>query len=212
MPAFYQRLRSLRRLGHLSTWRFLALVVTDPRWEPLYRSLSRGSPERRFDDPVPWLAWHSLAPLTGEIAQRRGAKILEWGSGASTLWYHHHGLTPTAIEHDPDWFSACQRYLRGKADLRLVPLGNAYVRPDLSLSDYAIIVIDGRDRNACGAFVCEAIEAGIVAPGTLIILDDSNRERYQPTIDRLVLLSRRHRTFSGPTSVEIDKTTTFFWV
>lgn len=212
MAAFISRAAQLRRLAKPSTWRFLALLLTDPRWKPLFDSLAVNSLEKRFADPVPWLAWHSLALLEEEVGKRCGGRVLEWGSGASTLWYFLHGVRPTAIEHDVAWFEACQKYLGGKADLRLVPVGDDYCRPAVNLAEFSVIVIDGRERVACGRYIYEGIKHGTVVKGTLVVFDDSNRDRYRPVLRDLESTCSRHQSFSGPTSVEIDKMTTFFWV
>ena len=207
-----QRLKQCKRFASLSTWRFLLMVSTDPRWQPLYDSLAVNSLKNRFRRPMPWFAWHSFRQLEQEVSERRGGKVLEWGCGASTLWYYQNGMYPTALEHDPDWFRACSSYLQGRADIRLIDLGPDYSRPQVDLADYGVIVIDGRQRCECAAFVCEGIEAHQIRTGTLIVFDDSNRDRYLSSLQRLALLCTRHWSYSGPTSLELDKLTTFFWV
>jgi hypothetical protein len=207
-----ERFAQLGRLTRPSTWRFIALICTDPRWHYLFDSLSARNIKFGFEAPVPWVAWHALPILETEVRAREGQRVLEWGVGASTLWYQNHGLHVTGIEHDPAWFAACRERLGDAVDLRLLPLGSEYSRPDIDLSEFGIIVVDGRTRNACAEFVIEGIRDGRVSTGTLILFDDTNRERYSESVEELFSLCSDHRSYSGPTSVEIDKLTTLFWV
>ena len=209
--AIRERLACLRRLAHPETWRFLALVLTDPRWQPLYDSVTRRDPRERFRAPTPWFTWHSFPVLEAEVGRRRGQRLLEWGAGASTKWFTERGLRVTAIEHDRGWYEVCRGAVHG-ADIRLVDVRDGYASPAIDPSDYGVFVIDGRERGACAAYVAAAIQSGKIRKGTLLIFDDSNRERYRPALDSLASLCSAHRSYSGPTSVEIDKLTTFFWV
>ncbi len=209
--AIKERLACLRRLARPGTWRFLALVLTDPRWEPLYDSVNRRDPRARFRNPTPWFAWHSFPVLEEEVARRKGQRLLEWGAGASTLWWAERGLRVTAIEHDRGWYEVCRSFVPD-ADVRWMDVRDGYASPALDPSDYGVFVIDGRERVACASFVAAAIQRGDVRRGTLLIFDDSNRERYRAALEDLASLCAEHRSYSGPTSVEIDKLTTFFWV
>lgn len=200
----------IKRLVQPSTWRLIALVVSDPRWDPLFVSL-KSNPGERFRNPVPWYAWNAIPVVEAEVSRLSGEKVLEWGTGSSTLWYARRGMRVTGIEHDPQWFDVCARHV-AEADLRLIPLGEQYASPTVDLSEFRLIVIDGRLRSRCAKFVSDGIESGAVKPGTVIIFDDSNRSDYAEALENLARLCSSHRAFSGPTSVEIDKLTTVFWV
>lgn len=206
-----ERMRNLRRLAEPSTWRFLALVVTDPRWEPLFHSLRARKPAQRFRDPLPWFAWHALPALEDDLRRRAGKRVLEWGSGASTLWYRQQGLVVTSIEDNPLWYEACREALGSDADLRLVPLGS-YSRPEVDPSRYEVFVIDGRRRSECARFLLEHISSGQIPKRALIICDDSNYDCYGDSLTALMDVCSSHRTYSGPTSCELDKQTTLLWV
>lgn len=206
------RIKHLRRLTHLSAWRFIALVVTDPRWQPLYDSLARNAPEDRFNDPVPWITWHAVAVLEQEAANRSGQAVLEWGMGGSTLWYQQRGLRVTAIEHDPQWFQLCRARVGATADLRLLEDWSTYTRPDINPSDFDIFVIDGRKRNECAFFLAEHIRSGEIRKGSVIVFDDTQRSAYIPGVDAIAELCQRHRSFSGPVAGELDQLTTLFWI
>ncbi|MEP9354541.1 hypothetical protein ABLE93_13180 [Xanthobacter sp. KR7-65] len=207
------RLKESRRLLHPSTWRWFLLTATNGAYAPLFQSLAVSNRDR-FKDPVPWFAWHSFPVLAEEVKARTGGKLLEWGSGASTAYYVSNGLKVTAFEHIPGWADMLRDALKAKgleADIR-VTAPEAYARPDLDPGEFSIFVIDGRERSACAGWLAEAIQAGRVGPGTLIIFDDSQRPRYAEAIALLARLCKRQATYTGPTSLDLDKATTFFWV
>lgn len=119
------------------------------------------------------------------------------GQRPSTIWLSRLGATVTAIEHDPDWAAKVRDKTAGFAATRViaVPAANegvigsgkkgfegqyfdAYVH---AIRDHAgpfdLIVIDGRAREAC---LAEAIPK--LAPGGLILFDDTRRARYRAAI------------------------------
>jgi hypothetical protein len=147
---------------------------------------------------IPWLVFAAVARL--EAIDLRGARVFEYGSGASTRYWLRRGATLTSIEHDPAWYAQVQRTLpRGApVDYRLVqpepaPPGdpsdpNAYASaalPGWSFRRYVeqiaavrddsldIVLIDGRARPAC---LAQALPK--VRPGGLVILDNSDRPYY----------------------------------
>lgn len=146
---------------------------------------------------LPWWTFDAVETVDAFLAAHPGARVFEWGSGASTLWLSRRGAKVTAVEHDPDWASAVGEKTAGFPDTRVIgvpaaasgeiPSGkkgfegqyfDAYVR---SIRDHEgpfdLIVIDGRAREAC---LLEAIPK--LAPGGYILFDDTKRERYRKAI------------------------------
>ncbi len=207
------RLKESYRLLQPSTWRWFFLTATNKEYAPLFNQLALSN-EDRFKNPVPWFAWKSFPVLAEELRARSGRQLLEWGSGASTAYYVRNGMVVIAYEHVSEWAGMLRKSLEAmklKADIR-VSEPSAYARPDVDPGAFSVFVIDGRERAACALWLAEAIEAGRIGPGTLIIFDDSQRDRYADAIATLGRLSSRHTTFTGPTSLDLDKATTFFWV
>ena len=54
---------------------------------------------------VPWWTFKAADEVAEFLAKRPDARVLEWGSGASTLWLARRAAQVTAIEHDPGWDS-----------------------------------------------------------------------------------------------------------
>lgn len=115
----------------------------------------------------------------------------EWGSGASSHWLSERLCSLGTVEHDRSWLS------------RLEPRENltAMFRPqDLSYEDavnvythspLGFIAIDGRRRVAC---VSQALP--LLAPWGMLLLDDSQRDRYRPAVAAIDLagLTRVHHS------------------
>lgn len=132
-------------------------------------------------------------------------RLFEWGTGASTVWFAARVREMIAIEHDPAWFDRIRAQLAGKGlrnvDYRLCvqnppssPDGGALKSP-LSKPEFAsyvsqideypdgyfdVIAIDGRERVGCAQHAVSK-----VAPGGVIILDDTRRVRYGPIFSLL---------------------------
>lgn len=139
-----------------------------------------------------------------------GMRILEWGSGGSTVFCAKRGAEVTSIEHVPDWAQLVQtelkrRKLSAQVTVHRIDLEAEYVDVIDQLSgSFDLIVVDGRRRVEC---VLKAHSR--VVPGGWLVLDDSDREAYLPAEEplsdwrKLVLKGPRHRTR--------DETQTTMW-
>ncbi len=152
---------------------------------------------------VPWWTYDAIEKVEAFLAAKPGARVFEWGSGASTVWLAKRAGSVVSIDHDAPWveFSAPRLAEQGNARVQLVP-ADAHPDPDpLFLSGkpgyagqtfrayveaidrqegrFDLIVIDGRARGAC---LDRAIER--LARGGLIVFDNSHRARYRKAIAR----------------------------
>lgn len=154
---------------------------------------------------VPWWTFEAADEVAAFLAERPGARVLEWGSGASTVWLARRAASVVSIEHDPVWAARTARALAardaGNVELRVVeptrlvaPGGVPSAKPGfegLDFERYAdavdavpgeldLVVIDGRAREAC---LVRAIDR--LVAGGLIVLDNVDRARYREAIDAL---------------------------
>lgn len=151
---------------------------------------------------VPWWTFASADAVEDFLRGRPGARALEWGSGASTVWLARRCGSVVSIEHDVDWARSMQRVLPANAELRVVPPVDAGTRlsrdvvtsskrgfEGLDFADYVaevdalegvfdVVVVDGRAREACLARAVDRL-----APGGVLVVDNVERERYQRAID-----------------------------
>lgn len=154
---------------------------------------------------LPWWTFDAIEAVQRFLGQSRDKRVFEWGSGASTLWLSERAKSVTSIEFDPEWHAALSKKLTNRpVSLKLVPSSSegsigsaksgfegryfdAFVAAIQAESDpFDLIVIDGRAREAC---LAEAIPH--LAPGGIIVFDDTKRERYQRAIAATPLKLRR---------------------
>ena len=137
---------------------------------------------------LPW--WPYAAAATVSAALPPSARVFEYGGGGSTLWLADRGAEVTVAEHDRQWGELLRTELGERARIRVVEPVDAglvssrhypgrffddYVRlidaePDGSLD---LVIVDGRARVECGLRA-----RAKVRPGGMLLLDDSDRERY----------------------------------
>ncbi|MEQ8900589.1 MAG: class I SAM-dependent methyltransferase [Roseovarius sp.] len=153
---------------------------------------------------VPWWTYRAIDRVEAFLRTRANARVFEFGSGASTVWLAHRAGHVTSVEHHADWYARMQSALArqpecARVDLRHVPpeteqLPDSFYQSTKAgfegacFSAYAgsideaggrfdLVVIDGRARPAC---LRHAL--GRLAPGGLIVFDNSNRAHYRAHI------------------------------
>lgn len=147
---------------------------------------------------VPWWTFESADLVSDFLDDRPGARVFEWGSGASTVWLGRRSATVTSVEHDREWADTMADVLPGNASLKVVePVPSAagvqsgkpgfegldfssYVGAiEATDGEFDLIVIDGRAREVC-------LERALprLADDGLIVLDNVDRARYREAIDK----------------------------
>jgi hypothetical protein len=169
---------------------------------------------------LPWMVYQSLDFLKDFC--RPGDRVFEYSSGGSTIFFAGLGLRGVSIEHDADWAKRVESELERSlpdADWQILvvppnPASSDVERRfrsssdfyrDFSFVDYvtalaaypknhfALIAVDGRARNACIEMACNH-----VAPGGVLLIDNSDRQEYWAQIDRLKENGWQSREFTGP--------------
>lgn len=148
-------------------------------------------------EPLPWFTYGAIEFLKRRIPRR--ASVFEYGAGNGTLWWAARVKQVDAVEHHSAWYESVRARMPGNVTLRHVPLGgSAYPGSILATRQkYDIVVVDGRERNAC---VKPSLRA--LAPTGVIIWDDSNRERYAEGIASLREQGFRMIEFRGFSPIE----------
>lgn len=148
---------------------------------------------------VPWWTFQASDEVAAFLAAHPGARVFEWGSGASTVWLARRSGSVSSVEHDPAWARIVRPVLPGNADVRVVepapatgsPGEERSRKPGYEALDFApyvgaldetpgrfdVIVVDGRAREACFR---RAI--GRLAPGGILVFDNVDRQRYREAI------------------------------
>lgn len=123
------------------------------------------------------------------------SRVLEFGSGGSTIWLASRAGQLISIEDNESWSNRIPRL--GNVDLRVIPctgdwyhdgVESLYSTAAVNDGRFDVIVIDGKARVDCAR---EAL--GLVNPGGLIVLDDLHDTLIEPAIS--ILKSSGLRTF-----------------
>lgn len=163
-----------------------------------------------FDLASPWMNYRAIAFLESEVTPV--ARVFEYGSGGSTLWFASRAGSVLSIEHNPEWAELVAGALEGVDNATLVQVPvvdgdySAYVAKVLEEQDgsFDVVVVDGRHRVAC---VRNA--ASKVAPGGVLLLDDSERTYYQGAFEALA--DWPHITFRGIKAGGVGLVSTTVW-
>ena len=128
------------------------------------------------------------------------SKILEYGSGESTLEIAKIAKSIVSVEHQPLWYSKTINLLSNNTNCKLllkppdkpyVEGGHCgtydqfknYVNAPISYAPYDIILIDGRARVACAS---KTKDLGINT--TIVFIHDFDRPEYQEALRYLELI------------------------
>jgi Methyltransferase domain len=158
--------------------------------------------ERMVSLDLPWWTYQAAEEVDRFLSSKvGGARVFEFGSGASTLWLAKRAREVHSVEHDEGFVGLVRNMLgsRDNVDLRgvvpteLLPTSTAVSEraghEHLDFEDYVsviddvgglfdLIVIDGRARSAC----LERAIPHLVAGG-VIVFDNAGRNRYRAAID-----------------------------
>lgn len=156
---------------------------------------------------LPWWTYQAVDHVSGFLAGRGySARVLEYGSGASTLWLARRCTSLDAVEHHAEWAERVRELVRSTSGLRCTPTlhvppvptvppgGTARVpsgAPSGRGLDFAayvdvvhdvggvfdLVTVDGRAREAS---LLASLEH--VAPDGLLLLDDAQRARYRDVV------------------------------
>lgn len=178
---------------------------------------------------VPWWTYGAIDAVERFITERRRAgevRAFEWGSGASTIWLARRVTRVDSVEHHRGFGEMIQARLADgfpNADLRIVepvasddPVIGSHKEGHgkLDFADYVghidgvaaergpfdLIVVDGRAREAC-------LAAGLthLAPGGIVVFDNTFRRRYRAAIEAQPVAETRYRGLT-PTLPYPDQT------
>ena len=129
----------------------------------------------------PWITDSANAFLQGFLSSRGNQiNVLEFGSGASTLYFSLRCKKLISFEHDPAWHKVVKKTLRvnniKNTECHILPRPYSEhieeVVENYTQSRFTIISIDGRDRVSC---LRKCLELNLLAAGGVYILDNTER-------------------------------------
>ena len=121
----------------------------------------------KHNEPIPWYSYPCIEYLSNlDFRQKR---IFEYGSGNSSAFWAQRCRQIVSVEDNEEWHQIVSAKLAANQTLLLVPVREPYIaavshggRPD-------VIIVDGSHRFACAEAAAKAL-----APGGMIILDNSD--------------------------------------
>lgn len=144
----------------------------------------------------PWLPDDAILFLSYLVTLK--SKVIETGSGGSTIWLARRCAELVSYENKRKYYNAVSKKLAGHDHVSVIhdpkypERGPKFIpfRPDIAL-------IDGRGRVQSIKIILPKMR-----PGGYIILDNAERDRYKPAIKMLN---------KYPKAIFRDRWTTIFW-
>jgi hypothetical protein len=141
----------------------------------------------------PWINYPTIQFMHHLLC--KNMRVVEFGSGGSSIFFLKRGVRLTTIEHDEIWIKNIRKKVSKKLQnnwtyhlikpdngITNIPSAESYLLPLDQLSDSSIdlFLIDGRHR-------VESIKKAInkIKPGGFLILDNSDRPEYSKSFDLL---------------------------
>jgi hypothetical protein len=131
-------------------------------------------------EQIPWMNYSIVSFLKDRL--NKTLKVFEYGSGFSTSFYAKHAHSVRSIEYDPIWWKFIKKIEHENDNVEIVyqdkDVNGEYCRAiKKSKVTYDVVIVDGRDRVNC---IKQSIES--ISDSGVILLDDSDRDRYQEGI------------------------------
>lgn len=178
-----KRLKSLLSFNHKG-------YLNDIGW---FKAFETRSPVDGFGDPIPWVTYPFIDFIETRLNKQH--TVFEFGSGNSTYFYAKHAGIVVSVEHDKEWYDKIVGRKPENSEMIFCELirGGDYCHMPQKLEEkFDIIIVDGRDRVNCCR---QAVDA--LSPNGVIVLDDSEREYYQPGIEFLTQAGFKRLDFTG---------------
>jgi len=155
-----------------------------------------------LENARPWITFEAARILERRLP--RSARVFEYGSGGSTLFFGRRGDRVVSVEHDPSWFVEVQAALTGFPGVEVVlavprpPKNEAEAAFASATADFKgqtfidyVTVVDGYPKHAFDLLVVDGRARPSaffraepkVRLGGLVVLDDSERSGYQTVVE-----------------------------
>lgn len=172
------------------------------------RSLEKAKPVDKDGNQTPWMNYHVIEFLKDRL--KSDLNLFEFGSGYSTTFYARLVQTVTSVEYEKSWLQLVKETAPNNVKLiyKEKDIDGGYCRAIIATGQlYDVVVIDGRDRVNC---IKQSIKT--LSERGVVLLDDSQRDRYQECIAYAKANGFRAIDFEGFRAPKsgIDRTTIFY--
>jgi hypothetical protein len=157
--------------------------------------------------PIPWFTYSAIDFLIERMNEN--LRILEFGSGNSTLFFAERTKMVFSIEHDESWYQKI--LLKKPQNVKMYKTSslsiNDYILPLGEKTEFDLIIVDGLFRNQC---INNSLN--FLSESGVIVLDDSERTDYTEGIKFLKTNGFKQLNFFGiAPGIFFRKSTTIFY-
>lgn len=186
--------------GNFVNWKFCLSHVVPATFSGFLRILFGYRPV------VPWIPYSSIKSLRKFL--NKDCRVLEFGSGMSTIWFAEHAGEVFSIEDYKLWFDKVSKIIAAKQ------LHNITYRFAESESEYYsfmsddpkgfdLVMVDGSYRSKCISHA-----AKLVRPGGILYLDNSDKDS-DPSGGDMRVSESLVKEFAKKTDAEVKEITDF---
>lgn len=160
-----QTLRSGGRLR--TTYQLIRNILVSYGW---WKSYSQKACLDKDGNPIPWITYPCIDFLTQ--FDFSGKTVFEYGGGYSTLFWSKRASKIVSVESDKAWYDFIKPKMPANCELLYSPdEPQTYAGQIGQYQKFDVIVIDGPGPTRP---VCAQIAARHLAPGGMVILDNSD--------------------------------------
>ena len=118
---------------------------------------------------IPWLGYRATRRIAGLIGP--GTRVLEFGSGLSTVWLAKQGAEVLSIETHDEWAARVEDLLAGVSGhkVRILRAEPPYTPDLLAGKTFDFVLVDGDGRDSA-----MATALSVVRPGGYVYLDNAD--------------------------------------
>jgi predicted O-methyltransferase YrrM len=186
--------------GNFVTWKNLILHVGPAYTSGLLRIFAGYRPQ------MPWIAYSSIDYLKTFLNKR--SRVLEFGSGMSTIWYAEQAGEVFSVENYKPWYDKISKIIESKG------ISNITYKFTDSESEYStfmsddtkgfdLVMVDGSCRSKCVSHASK-----LVKPGGILYLDNSDKDSV-PFGGDMRIAESIARDFAKNSNAEITEITDF---
>jgi hypothetical protein len=121
-----------------------------------------------FRPEKPWISYDAQQAIADRLTPE--SRVLEFGSGMSTLWFARRAGRVVSLEDNRNWFELVERRLPGNVEYRLAETREEYL--SFPEQPYDLVMVDGEHWRK----ECAMAALPFLAPGGTIYLDNSDHE------------------------------------
>lgn len=130
-----------------------------------------------YQPQVPWLGYRAIKRIGGILTNQ--SRVLEFGSGMSTIWLARQCVEVVSVESNEDWYLRVQKLLRlenvNKVDQKLLKGSEYFSLTDFPDKYFNFILIDGDYRDKCAHCSIKKVKHG-----GYIYLDNTDKSARDP--------------------------------